>query len=332
MSTYSNCQLGVLKDSPFNLPITNDINGVPRLSTLNSYCNKDHTLDFNMGQYGNCFDNDKNYYTCVNNSWVKSKDTPTLPLSVVSTTLPNLTSGVYTINLFAGGKDGFLSSKKVTSSSPYISLVPITTSAKSRWIINNSNNIYTIQDENTGYYLINSAGTLSLTYNIDSVGWNIVTRTGVNNNTFYSIESKLDRSYLNIINNVLLLSTQTDQTTSDWVMTFNGTLLSELPIPVPICNEYYRLTNGVCEPIPTTPAPTTPSPTTMASESILPTTMASISPTTMGGVSQDVAPKTNKMIYIIAAIVIMLFVFGLIMFMKKPKIVSAFGKKLFKCR
>jgi len=103
-------------------------------------------------------------------------------------------------------------------------------------------------------------------------------------------------------------TTGTDPNASSFVYEANGSCVPKN------CNQNYTLTNGVCEPVPTTPAPTT------------------LSPTTMGGVSQDVAPKTNKMIYIIAAIVIMLFVFGLIMFMKKPKIVSAFGKKLFKCR
>lgn len=90
--------------------------------------------------------------------------------------------------------------------------------------------------------------------------------------------------------------------------------------PISGATSYIYDENGNCIAAPTTPAPTTPAPTTMASASeVIPTTMA---PT----------PSSNKMIYIIAAIVIMLVVFGLIMFMKKPKIVSAFGKKLFKCR
>ena len=116
--------------------------------------------------------------------------------------------------------------------------------------------------------------------------------------------------------------TVTQQKTTTPVTSFKSTPGENCtPIkPISGATSYIYDENGNCIAAPTTPAPTTPAPTTMASASeVIPTTMA---PT----------PSSNKMIYIIAAIVIMLVVFGLIMFMKKPKIVSAFGKKLFKCR
>ena len=125
--------------------------------------------------------------------------------------------------------------------------------------------------------------------------------------------------------------TVTQQKTTTPVTSFKSTPGENCtPIkPISGATSYIYDENGNCIAAPTTPAPTTIAPTTPAPTTIAPTTMASatIAPTTIGP-----TPSSNKMIYIIAAIVIMLLVFGLIMFMKKPKIVSAFGKKLFKCR
>jgi hypothetical protein len=89
MSVYKGCQLGALTQPPFNLPTKNDKNGIPRLSTLNSYCNKDHTLDFTMAKGGTCNDSIGNLYTCTDGAWKASTTTnPPSPAPVVVVVSP----------------------------------------------------------------------------------------------------------------------------------------------------------------------------------------------------------------------------------------------------
>ena len=89
MSVYKGCQLGALTQPPFNLPTKNDKNDIPRLSTLNSYCNKDHTLDFTIAKGGTCKDSIGNLYTCTDGAWKASTTTnPPSPAPVVVVVSP----------------------------------------------------------------------------------------------------------------------------------------------------------------------------------------------------------------------------------------------------
>jgi hypothetical protein len=252
MANYSGCQLGVLTQPPFNFPKTG--NKISK-GVLNDYCTVNHDLGFTMGKYGNCKDNDKNFYTCApdsNNNWVwqKSKNDPILPVAVVSKTVPSLGSGVFTIQYITVVNNGgaYLSPLRTTSTDPYVKYVPQISSVNTTWIVNNVNGKYTIQDSTTAYYLVNTGGNLSLTSSQDTQGWNILTLSGVNDNIYYQFKSNSDGLYLNYINGVLSMSTNSGQT-SNFVISPKGTLPNPIPTPVPICNTNYTLTDGVCKSI-----------------------------------------------------------------------------------